>query len=154
MDARYSLCWSMYMYTSIPFEEIHTTFPSCWAAPACIMIWLYFFYTPTLVLLYVGKEDQNLLGLRRFGEGINLLLLLQNARFYSTSLHRTCQKWASMRLQNSAKEMTGFFFSWGREVINVKQEYDWESILGEGSPYLHCVLGFRWRVAYSFNARY
>ena len=50
-------------------------------------------YKPKLVILCVGREDHNLLGLRRFDdEGINLLPPLQNARFYSTSLHRNCQK--------------------------------------------------------------
>ena len=40
---------------------------------------------PKLVILCVGREDQNLLGLLRFDEGINLLLPLQNARFYKWS---------------------------------------------------------------------
>ena len=84
-------------------------------------------YKPKLVILCVGREDHNLLGLRRFDEGINLLLPLQNARFFKSS-----SKLSKMSEHVIAKLSKG--------TCNQSKEYDWESILGEDSP---CVLGFR-----------
>ena len=89
-------------------------------------------YKPKLVILCVGREDHNLLGLRRFDdEGINLLPPLQNARFFKSS-----SKLSKMSEHVIAKLSKG--------TCNQSKEYDWESILGEVSPCaVFCVLGFR-----------